>query len=156
MSTAATVESYIASFPEEVQKILRKVRATIRRALPQATESISYGIPTYRLERDLLHFGGFKKHIGLYPPVRDPALASRLAKYRGEKGNLQFPLDEPIPYDLIGEIAKSGARRQPAAAKAKKTEFFSERRNRANFAAFDRILRRKKGGERPRAGDEVK
>jgi uncharacterized protein YdhG (YjbR/CyaY superfamily) len=153
--SAATVESYIAGFPEDVQKVLRKVRATIKRALPQATERISYGMPTYRLDRDVLHFGAFKKHIGLYPPVRDAALASRVAKYRGEKGNLQFPLDEPIPYDLIGEIARSVAKRQPAAAKAKKAEFFSERRNRANFAAFDRILRRKKG-EPPRAGDEVK
>jgi len=117
MSGFATVDAYIARFPEDVQKILGKIRATIRRALPQATERISYGMPTYRLERDVIHFGAFKKHIGLYPPVRDPALVARIAKYSGEKGNLQFPLDEPIPYALIGDIAKSQAKPPPMKSK---------------------------------------
>jgi uncharacterized protein YdhG (YjbR/CyaY superfamily) len=115
----ATVDAYIASFPKEVQTVLRKVRATIKRALPEATERISYNIPTYRLERDVIHFGAFKRHIGLYPPVRDPRLAARLAKYRGEKGNLQFPLDRPMPYALIGEIAKSLAKTRTKTAKAR-------------------------------------
>jgi uncharacterized protein YdhG (YjbR/CyaY superfamily) len=106
----ATVEAYIASFPKEVQTVLKKIRATIKRTLPEASERISYSIPTYRLERDVIHFGAFKRHIGLYPPVREPALAARLSKYRGKKGNLQFPLDRPMPYALIGTIAKSLAK----------------------------------------------
>ena len=103
----ATVDAYIASFPKDVQTVLRKIRASIKRALPEATERISYNIPAYRLERDVIYFGAFKRHIGIYPPVRDPALAARLSKFRNEKGNLQLPLDRPIPYALIGEIAKS-------------------------------------------------
>ena len=116
----ASVDAYIASFPKEVQSVLKKIRATIRRALPEASERISYSIPTYRLERDVIHFGAFKRHIGLYPPVRDPALAARLSKYRGEKGNLQFPLDRPMPYALIGEIAKSLAKPRAKTARAKR------------------------------------
>jgi uncharacterized protein YdhG (YjbR/CyaY superfamily) len=116
----ATVDAYIASFPKDVQTVLGKIRATIKHALPEATERISYNIPTYRLERDVVHFGAFKRHIGVYPPVRDPKLAARLAKYRGEKGNLQFPLDRPIPYALIGEIAKSLAKPRAKTARAKR------------------------------------
>lgn len=116
----ATVDAYIASFPNEVQTVLKEIRATIKRALPEASERISYGIPTYRLERDVIHFGAFKRHIGLYPPVREPQLAARLAKYRGEKGNLQFPLDRPIPYALIGEIAKSLAKPRAKTARARR------------------------------------
>jgi uncharacterized protein YdhG (YjbR/CyaY superfamily) len=116
----ATVDAYIASFPKDVQAVLRKIRAAIRRALPEASERISYSIPTYRLERDVIYFGAFKRHIGLYPPVRDPALAARLAKYRNEKGNLQFPLDRPIPYALIGAIAKSLAKPRVKAARARR------------------------------------
>jgi uncharacterized protein YdhG (YjbR/CyaY superfamily) len=114
----ANVDAYIASFPKEVQAVLKKIRATIKRALPEASERISYSIPTYRLERDVIYFGAFKRHIGLYPPVREPKLAARLTKYRGEKGNLQFPLDEPIPYALIGKIAKSLAKPRARAARA--------------------------------------
>jgi len=116
----ANVDAYIASFPKDVQTVLKKIRATIKRALPEASERISYGIPTYRLERDVIHFGAFKRHIGVYPPVRDPALAARLAKYSGEKGNLQFPLDEPIPYALIGAIAKSLAKPRAKTARARR------------------------------------
>lgn len=116
----ATVDAYIASFPDDVQTVLRRIRATIKRALSGAAERISYNIPTYRLERDVIHFGAFKRHIGLYPPVRDPALAARLSKYRGEKGNLQFPLDQPIPHALIAEIAKSLAKAQAKPARAKR------------------------------------
>ena len=73
--------------------------------MPSASERISYNIPTYRLERDVIHVGAFKTHIGLYPPVRDPKLQARLRRYQGPKGNLQFPLDEPLPYGLIAAIA---------------------------------------------------
>jgi uncharacterized protein YdhG (YjbR/CyaY superfamily) len=100
----ATVEDYIAGFPAAVQDILREVRATVRRAAPEAVETISYRMPTFKMGRVLVHFGAFKGHIGLFPPVRDAELQEQVAPYRGEKGNLRFPLDQPIPYDLIGEI----------------------------------------------------
>jgi len=121
----ADVDSYIASFPKDVQLVLKRVRATIRKALPAATECISYSIPTYRLSRDDIHFGAFKTHIGLYPPVRDPKLQARVARYRGEKGNLRFSLDEPMPHGLIAQIAKSQTARgagKAAPAKNKKTK----------------------------------
>jgi uncharacterized protein YdhG (YjbR/CyaY superfamily) len=116
-----TVDAYIASFPKDVQAVLRRIRITIKRALPVATERISYNIATFRLERDVIHVGAFKTHIGLYPPVRDAKLQTRLRRYQGQKGNLQFPLDEPMPYDLIAEIAKSQAQRiKPKNAPSKK------------------------------------
>jgi uncharacterized protein YdhG (YjbR/CyaY superfamily) len=76
-------------------------------AAPDATERISYNMPTFRLERDIVHFGAFKNHIGLFPPVRNPELESQVLGYRGEKGNLRFPLDQPIPYALIGKIVRA-------------------------------------------------
>lgn len=115
----ATVDAYVASFPKDVQTVLQRIRASIKRALPGATERISYNMPTYRLERDAIYFGAFERHIGVYPPVRDPKLAARLSKFRNEKGNLQFPLDRPIPYALIGEIAKSLARPRTKPARAR-------------------------------------
>jgi uncharacterized protein YdhG (YjbR/CyaY superfamily) len=115
----ATVDAYIASFPRDVQTVLRKMRASIKRALPGATERISYNMPTYRLERDVIYFGAFKRHLGVYPPVRESRLAARVSKYRNEKGNLQFALDQPMPYALIGEIAKSLAKAQAKKARAR-------------------------------------
>ena len=103
----ATVDEYIAAFSPEVQAILEKVRATIKKAAPRAEERISYQMPAYFLNGNVAYFGGFKKHIGFYPPVRDRALAKEAAVYAGEKGNLQFPLDEPIPYALITRIVKA-------------------------------------------------
>ena len=99
-----SIEAYIDRYPPEVQAILREVLATIRRAAPQASERLSYNMPTFFMGRVLAHVGAFKAHIGLFPPVRDPDLQDRIAPYRGEKGNLRFPLDAPIPYDLISEI----------------------------------------------------
>lgn len=94
-------------FAPEVQKILKKIRLTIRRAAPGARETISYQIPTFKLNGALVHFAAFKNHIGFYPPVRgDAKLIKAVAPYAGEKGNLRFPLDQPIPYDLIARIAK--------------------------------------------------
>jgi uncharacterized protein YdhG (YjbR/CyaY superfamily) len=100
----ASIEAYIERHPPQVQAILREVRATIRRAAPEATERLSYNMPTFFMGKVLAHVGAFKEHIGLFPPVRDPELRERIAPYRGEKGNLKFPLDRPIPYDLIEEI----------------------------------------------------
>jgi uncharacterized protein YdhG (YjbR/CyaY superfamily) len=101
------VDDYIAAFPDEIQTILQTIRATIRNAAPEATERISYNMPTFRLKRDIVHFGAFKTHIGLFPPVREPELQALTQDYRGEKGNLRFPLDRPIPYALIGKIVQA-------------------------------------------------
>ena len=106
-SAPKNIDEYIASFPAGVQSILEKIRSTIRKAAPAAAERISYKIPAFTLNGDLIYFAAFKKHIGLYPPVRgDERLRKAIAPYRGEKGNLRLPLDEPIPYALITRIVK--------------------------------------------------
>jgi uncharacterized protein YdhG (YjbR/CyaY superfamily) len=106
-STPGTIDEYIAAFPPNVRSILEKIRLTIRKAAPQAEEKISYKIPAFALDGDLIYFAAFKKHIGVYPPVRgDKKLSQELSRYRGEKGNLKFPLDEPIPYGLIARVVK--------------------------------------------------
>jgi uncharacterized protein YdhG (YjbR/CyaY superfamily) len=102
-----TIDEYIATFSPEVQEILEKIRRIVRGAAPDAQEAISYQIPTFKLNGVLVHFAAFKNHIGLYPPIRgDAAIEEAVAPYAGEKGNLRFPLDQPIPYDLIERIAK--------------------------------------------------
>ena len=106
-ATPKNVDEYIASFPPEVRAILKKIRLTIKNAAPGAQETISYKIPAFRLNRILVYFAAFKNHIGLYPPVKDDAkLVKAASAYAGEKGNLQFPLDHPIPYGLIERIVK--------------------------------------------------
>ena len=106
-SAPGTIDDYIAEFPAEVQSILKKIRSTIRKAAPKAEEKISYRIPAFAMDGDLIYFAAFKKHIGIFPPVRgDGKLNKSLARYRGEKGNLKFPLDEPMPYPLIGRVVK--------------------------------------------------
>ena len=103
----ADIGEYIASFPPRVQSILKKIRSTIRKAAPAAEEKISYKVPAFTLNGDLIYFAAFKNHIGLFPPVKgDAKLRAAISRYRGEKGNLRFPLDEPIPYALIGRIVK--------------------------------------------------
>ena len=99
-----TIDEYIALQPASVQAILRRIRATVRKAVPAAAETISYRMPAFVLDGHLVYFGAFKNHIGLYPPVRDEALLRETSAYAGEKGNLRFPLDEPIPYALIARI----------------------------------------------------
>jgi uncharacterized protein YdhG (YjbR/CyaY superfamily) len=102
------IDEYIATFSPEIRSILEKVRSTIRTAAPEAEEKISYQMPTFTLNGNLVHFAAFKKHIGLFPPVKgDENLQAAIAPYRGEKGNLKFPLDKPIPYNLIGRVVKS-------------------------------------------------
>lgn len=102
----ATIDEYIAAFEPEVQAILQKIRQMISKAAPGAQEKISYQMPCFAQNGNLVYFGGFKQHIGFYPPVRDETLKKEAAKYAGEKGNLRFSLDEPIPYDLIKKIVK--------------------------------------------------
>jgi uncharacterized protein YdhG (YjbR/CyaY superfamily) len=102
----AGIDAYIAAAPAKVRPILRKIRATVRKAAPGAVEVISYRMPAFRGHGILLYFAAFKAHIGVFPPIHgDAALEKALARYRGPKGNLQFPLGEPIPYDLIARIA---------------------------------------------------
>jgi uncharacterized protein YdhG (YjbR/CyaY superfamily) len=101
------IDEYIARFSPEVQAVLEKIRITIRKASPEAEEIISYKIPAFRLNGVLVYFAAFKKHIGLFPPVKgDAKLVKAASVYAGRKGNLQFPLDRPIPYDLIKKIVK--------------------------------------------------
>ncbi len=114
-----TIDDYIALRPAEVQEILAKIRATVRKAAPDAEERISYRMPAYFLDGALVYFAAFKNHIGFYPPVHDEALQPKLAKYAGPKGNLQFPLTEPIPYPLITKIVKARIKENLARKAAK-------------------------------------
>jgi len=100
------VEAYINSFPPELQELLCQIRTVILRVAPEAEESISYGMPTYKINRKLLvYFAAFKKHIGFYAtPTGHKEFANELSKYRQGKGSVQFPLDHPIPLDLIERI----------------------------------------------------
>ncbi len=107
-----SIDEYIASFPPEVQAILEKIRMTIKKEAPGAQETISYRMPTYKLNGALVHFAAFKNHIGFYPPVRgDAKLEKAISTYAGEKGNLRFPLDQPVPYGLIEKIVKFRVKR---------------------------------------------
>jgi uncharacterized protein YdhG (YjbR/CyaY superfamily) len=118
-----SIDEYIAGFSPEVQAILERIRATIRKAAPDAQETISYRIPAFTLNGILVYFAAFKQHIGLYPPVKgDARLERAIAPYAGEKGNLRFPLDQPIPYGLIERIVKLRVKQnlEKAAAKRKK------------------------------------
>jgi len=116
-----SIDEYIASFSPEVQAILEKIRVTIGNAAPDAHETISYGMPAFWLNGALVYFATFKKHIGFYPPVSgDQRLEKAISKYAGEKGNLQFPLDQPIPYGLIERIVK--LRVKQASAKAARSK----------------------------------
>ena len=118
-----TIDEYIAAYPPEIREILEKVRATIREEAPGAEEAIKYGLPTFTLKGNLVHFGAFKKHIGFYPtPSGIEAFEAELSAYGRSKGAIRFPLDKPIPYDLIREMVRFRVRENLAkeAAKGKK------------------------------------
>jgi uncharacterized protein YdhG (YjbR/CyaY superfamily) len=127
-TTVSSIDAYIAGQPPEVRPVLRKIRSTIRKAAPGASETISYRIPAFALNGMLIYFAAFKHHIGLYPPVRGgtESLMKRKAKFEGPKGNLIFPLDQPMPYSLIGSIARLRVRQNLATA-AQKDAAKSER-----------------------------
>ncbi len=115
-----TIDAYNAGFPPEKREVLEKIRATIRKTAPEAEEAISYRMPTFMQNGVLVHYAAFKNHIGLYPPISgDLDLIQAAAIYAGEKGNLRFPLDQPIPYDLIERIVKHKIK-QNAAKKTRK------------------------------------
>ncbi len=117
---AASIDEYIAGCSPAVRTLLKRLRATVKRAAPDAEEFISYRMPAFRLHGVLVYFAAFKNHIGLYPPIRGNAkLKADTAVYAGEKGNLRFPLDQPIPYALIARIVKFRARQNRAKANLK-------------------------------------
>ncbi|RZK72828.1 MAG: hypothetical protein EOO92_19540 [Pedobacter sp.] len=107
MKNSKTIDEYISTFPEDVQTQLQAVRKTIQEAAPHAKEAISYAMPTYKLNGNLVHFAGYKNHIGLYPaPSAISQFKEELSKYKGAKGSVQFPLSKEIPLDLISRIVK--------------------------------------------------
>jgi uncharacterized protein YdhG (YjbR/CyaY superfamily) len=101
------IDEYIAGFPPDVQKRLKKLRTTIKKAAPQAQEAIKYRMPTFRLHGNLIHFAAYKNHIGLYPaPTAIAKFKKELSPYASAKGSARFPLDRPIPFDLVGRIVR--------------------------------------------------
>lgn len=99
------IDEYISGFPNDVQEILKKVRVTIREAAPGAEETISYQIPTFKLHGNLVHFAGFRTHLGFYPtPSGIEEFRDQLSAYETSKGTVRFPLDKPVPFNLIREI----------------------------------------------------
>lgn len=115
------IDEYIAGFSEDVQAKLEKLRATIRQVAPGAQEKISYQMPTFFLEGNLVHFAAYKNHIGFYPvPSGIEQFKHQLSAYKGAKGSVQFPLDQPIPYELIREIVAFRVQENLAKAEAKR------------------------------------
>lgn len=116
-----TIDEYIAGFPQEIQDILQKIRATIREIAPDAEEAIKYRIPTFVLKGGLVYFAAYKKHIGFYPiPTGIEAFKKELSVYKQGRGSVQFPLDQPIPYDLIGKIIRFRVKQNLEKAEAKR------------------------------------
>jgi len=102
-----SIDEYISTFPSNVQSILEKMRQTIRECAPDAEETISYQIPTFKLDGNLVHFAAFKDHISFFPTSSGrEAFKKELSMYKGGKGTVQFPMDKPIPYDLVQKIVK--------------------------------------------------
>lgn len=115
-----TIDEYIASAPKEVQTVLNEVHATIKAAAPEATERIAYGMPTFFLNGNLVHFAAHKNHIGFYPtPGGIEKFKKEFAKYEGAKGSVQFPLDQPMPLALISKVVKFRVAENKQKAKSK-------------------------------------
>jgi uncharacterized protein YdhG (YjbR/CyaY superfamily) len=108
----ATVDAYINAYPEDVRRVLKRMRQTIRAAAPAAVESISYQMPAYKLNgKPLVYFAGWKTHVGFYPiPSGIERFEQQLSRYKRAKGSVQFPLDQPIPYDLVTKIVRFRAK----------------------------------------------
>jgi uncharacterized protein YdhG (YjbR/CyaY superfamily) len=116
-----SVDAYIAGFPDDVRAILEAIRATVRREAPEAGEAIAYRMPVFVWNGPVVYVAAFKRHVGLYPPVGgDDALLRDVAPYAGPKGNLKFPLDEPIPYDLIARVVRRRLEENAARAAARR------------------------------------
>lgn len=118
---AANVDEFIAAFPAETQEMLQQIRSVIQKAAPKATEKISYGIPTFYQEGNLVHFSGYKNHIGFYPGAGSiKAFEKELTEYETSKGTVQFPLDKKLPVKLITAIVKFCVKAKVEKEKAKK------------------------------------
>ena len=116
-----TIDEYISGFPEDIQTLLQQIRVTIREAAPEAEEAIKYAMPTFVLNGNLVHFAAFKNHIGFYPvPSGIEAFKKELSFYKGAKGSVQFPLDKPMPLELISRIVQFRVNENLKKAKAKK------------------------------------
>jgi uncharacterized protein YdhG (YjbR/CyaY superfamily) len=119
-SAFTTIDEYIAIFPEEVQKLLKELRTVIKASAPDAEETIKYRMPTFTLKGNLVHFAAFKKHIGFYPAPRGiEQFKTELSAYEGAKGSVRFPLDKPIPFDLISKIVTFRVKENLERAEAK-------------------------------------
>jgi uncharacterized protein YdhG (YjbR/CyaY superfamily) len=115
------IDDYIAGFPPDVQAILQKIRQTIREAAPEAAEAIKYQIPTFVLNGNLVSFAAYKQHIGVYPvPAGTQKFQKTIAVYRAAKSSLRFPLNEPVPYDLISQLVKYLIKERAARARQQK------------------------------------
>ena len=119
----ASIDAYIAAQASAVQPVLQRIRAIVREEAPDAAEAISYRMPAFKQGGVLVYFAAFKKHIGVYPPVGgDAALLDALAPYRGPKGNLSFPLDQDMPYDLIRRVARQRVQENGSTTRARRTK----------------------------------
>jgi uncharacterized protein YdhG (YjbR/CyaY superfamily) len=119
-----TVDAYIAAFPQNVQAMLQQIRQVIHETMPGLGETISYGMPTFTLNgKYLVYFGAYKKHIGLYPaPTGVEEFQEAVARYGGGKGTLKFPLDQPMPFDLIRRVVQFRAKENADKAAAKEKQ----------------------------------
>ena len=118
---AKDIDDYISKFPADVQAILQKVRSTISSIAPEAMETISYMMPAFKQHGILVYFAAWEKHIGMYPPISgNKTLEKAIARYAGPKGNLQFTLDEPMPFNLIERIVKLRVKPDEAKATARR------------------------------------
>ena len=120
-TTITTIDEYIATFPASTRALLQQMRTTIAKAAPKAEEAISYGMPTFKLQGNLVHFAGYKNHIGFYPaPSGIVSFAEDLKKYQTSKGAIQFPIDEKLPLALVTKIVKFRVKENSEKAAAKK------------------------------------
>jgi len=120
--TFQTIDEYIEGFPPETRDLLQKLHSVIRDAAPQASETISYQMPTFRLNGNLVHFAAFQNHIGFYPtPSGIEKFQAQLSSYKNAKGSVQFPITKPLPYDLIAEIVKFRVEENLLKTKSKKS-----------------------------------
>lgn len=119
---AKNIDEFIAGSPKNTQELLKKMRSIIQKAAPGTEEAISYGIPTFKLNgRNLVHFSGYKEHIGFYPGAAGiESFQEELSKYKTSKGTVQFPLDKPLPVGLITQIVKFRITKEKERAAAKK------------------------------------
>ena len=120
-TTPSTIDEYIAQFPDDIQIILQNIRRIVHDAAPDAQEKIAYQMPTFTLNGNLVHFAAFKNHVGFYPtPSGTEKFKKEIAAYKAAKGSIQFPLSQPIPYELITKIVKFRVQENLTKAKKKK------------------------------------